>query len=336
MQTSLSAARHRRSAPSKPWLLAGALVLGLLALSSLGIGATNVSVWSVLTGGADATTTQVLLISRIPRTLALVLSGAAMAVAGALMQMLARNRFVEPSTAGTVESATLGLLAVALLAPELPPFGKMLVAAGFALAGTALFLAILRRLPLHAALVVPLVGLVLGGVIQSVTTFFAYRFDLLQSVHAWTTADFSGVLQGRYELLWIAGGLALVAYVAADRFTAAGLGEHFARNIGVDHRQLLRLGLLIVALVTAAVVVTAGVVPFLGLIVPNVVSLLMGDNLRRTLPWIALAGAAFVLACDIVGRLLLHPYEVPIGTVVGIVGSAIFLALLLRGRSHRP
>ena len=120
MQTSVSAARHRRSAPSKPWLLAGALVLGLLALSSLGIGATNVSVWSVLTGGADATTTQVLLISRIPRTLALVLSGVAMAVAGALMQMLARNRFVEPSTAGTVESATLGLLAVALLAPELP------------------------------------------------------------------------------------------------------------------------------------------------------------------------------------------------------------------------
>lgn len=331
-----AAATQRRQAPRPHWLLAGVLVVCALAIASLGIGATHVSLLSLLAGGGDATTLQVLLVSRIPRTLALVLSGVGMAVAGALMQMLARNRFVEPSTAGTVESATLGLLAVALLAPGLHPFGKMLVAAAFALAGTALFLAILQRLPLRSALVVPLVGLVLGGVIQSVTTFFAYRFDLLQSMHAWTTADFSGVLQGRYELLWIAGALALVAYVAADRFTAAGLGEAFARNIGVDHRQLVRFGLLIVALVTAAVVVTAGVVPFLGLIVPNVVSLLLGDNLRRTLPWIALAGAGFVLACDIVGRLLLHPYEVPIGTVVGVVGSAMFLVLLLRGRERQP
>ena len=68
-------------------------------------------------------------------------------------------------------------------------------------------------------------------------------------------------------------------------------------------------------------VVTAGSIPFLGLIVPNAVSLLLGDNMRRAIPWVAILGGVFVLACDIVGRLLIHPYEIPLGTVVGVVGS---------------
>lgn len=312
------------------------MVLLVLALATLSlfIGASQVSLLTLFSAQPDAMASQVLLISRIPRTLALVLSGMSMAVAGSIMQMLARNRFVEPSTAGTVESASLGMLAVALIAPGLPPFGKMLVASAFALAGTALFLALLRRIPLRSALIVPLVGLVLGGVISAVTTFLAYRYEMLQALHAWTSGDFSAVLRGRYELLWISLGLTVLAYAAADRFTVAGMGEDFAANIGLNHRRMVNLGLVIVAMVTACVVVTAGIVPFLGLIVPNLVSLFMGDNMRRSLPWVALLGAVFVLACDIVGRLILYPYEIPIGTVVGVVGSALFLIMLLRGRAR--
>ncbi|MGI6854422.1 ABC transporter permease [Mesorhizobium sp. 1B3] len=302
----------------------------MLAATSLFVGVSNVSIGTLLSDDTSAHAAQVLIISRVPRTLALLLAGAGMAVAGVIMQMLARNRFVEPSTAGTVESASLGILAVMLLAPDMPVFARMLVASLFALAGTSLFLAILRRIPLRSVLVVPLVGIMLGGVISAVATFFAYRYDMLQSLNAWTTADFSGVLRGRYELLWISFALTLTAYVAADRFTVAGMGEAFATNIGLNHRRIVALGLFIVSMVTAAVVVTVGMIPFLGLIVPNVVSLAMGDNLRRSLPWIAVVGAAFVLVCDIVGRLVLYPYEVPIGAVIGVVGSALFLYLLLR------
>lgn len=329
----MGAVRHG-PAPSNWWLLALAVGVSGLALISLFVGVSQVSLESLLWPGEDDMAMRVLVISRIPRTLALVLVGVSMAVAGTIMQMLARNRFVEPSTAGTVESAGLGLLVMALLAPGLPLLAKMVVAALFALAGTALFLSILQRVPLRSALLVPLIGLVLGGVIHAVSTFFAYRFDLLQSMHAWTTGDFSAVLRGRYEMLWLALALAAGAYVAADRFTVAGLGEDFATNAGLRHRRLVVLGLVIVSVITAAAVVTAGVVPFIGLIVPNVVSLFMGDNLRRSLPWIAGLGAAFVLACDIAGRLLLFPYEVPIGTVMGMVGSALFLTLLLRGRAR--
>ncbi|GGD28550.1 ABC transporter permease [Aureimonas glaciei] len=323
-----------RSATRRFWLGGGFLCVLLLGLVSLLIGVSDFSPAALLSGGDAAASLHLLLVSRLPRTLALVLAGSGMAIAGLLMQMLARNRFVEPSTAGTVESATLGILVVSLLAPGLPVIAKMLVAALFALAGTGLFLAILRRLPHRSSLVVPLVGLMLGGVISAVVSFFAYHFDMMQSLGAWTTGDFSGVLRGRYELLWIAFALTGLAYVAADRFTVAGLGEDFATSLGLNYRKVLALGLVIVAMVTAVVVVSVGSIPFLGLIVPNVVSLIMGDNVRRSLPFVALLGAGFVLACDILGRLVRYPYEIPIGTVMGIIGSGLFLYLLLRKQAR--
>lgn len=301
-----------------------------LAIVSLFIGVSDVTPATLFSARPEDRAVQVLLISRVPRTLAILLAGTAMAVSGMIMQMLARNRFVEPSTAGTVESATLGILVVTLAAPSAPILVKMLVAAVFALAGTALFIRILREIPLRSVLMVPLVGIMLGGVIDSVTTFFAYRFELLQSLSAWTMGDFSGVLRGRYELLWLSFVLTASAYVAADRFTVAGMGEDFTTNLGLNYRRVLTFGLAIVAMVTAIVVVTVGTIPFLGLIVPNVVRMAMGDNVRRTIPWIAVTGAAFVLLCDIAGRLVRYPYEIPIGTVFGVVGSGLFLYLLLR------
>ncbi|EEZ34218.1 ferric anguibactin transport system permease protein FATD [Brucella sp. NF 2653] len=311
-------------------LAAAVIVVAVLAVISLFIGVSDVSLHTLFGKASTDRATEVLLISRIPRTLAIILAGMSMAVAGMIMQMLTRNRFVEPSTAGTVESASLGILLVILFAPETPVFGKMLVASLSALAGTALFLRILRSIPLRSVLVVPLVGIMLGGVINAITTFIAYRFDLLQSLNSWTTGDFSGVLRGRYELLWIAFTLTVVAYVAADRFTVAGLGEDFTTNLGLNYRRVVTLGLVIVSMVSASVVVTVGMIPFLGLIVPNVVSMFIGDNMRRAVPWVALLGAGLVLACDIVGRLIRFPYEIPIGTMMGVVGSAIFLYLLLR------
>ncbi len=319
--------------PLKLFLPALLLTL-LLAIVSLFVGVRDVSPFALFHGTADQRDLMVLVASRVPRTIALLLAGCGMAIAGTIMQMLARNRFVEPSTAGTVESAGLGMLTVLLIAPDMPVILKMLVAGAFAMAGTAVFLSILRAIPLRSILMVPLVGIMLGGMISAVTTFFAYRFDLLQSMGAWANGDFSIVLRGRYEILWIAFALTVTAYIAADRFTVAGMGEDFSSNLGLNYRKVMTLGLVIVSMVTACVVVTAGVVPFLGLIVPNVVSMIMGDNLRRSLPWIGLCGAALVLVCDIIGRVINAPFEIPVGAVLGIVGSFFFLYMLL-GRRNR-
>ncbi|MDJ0091483.1 iron chelate uptake ABC transporter family permease subunit [Pantoea allii] len=314
-------------------LLIALSVIGLLSLISLFIGATTTSPVSLFAGNTTSTIS-ILLASRIPRTLALLLAGSSMAVAGLIMQMLSRNRFVEPGTAGTIESATLGLLLAALLAPGLPVLARMLVACCTALLGTLLFLVILRLSPMRSPLMVPLVGLMLGGVINAMATFLAYRFDLIQSLVAWSTGDFSSVLRGRYELLWISFGAAVLAYIAADRFTVAGLGQNFANNLGLNYRLTLITGLVIVSIVTAAVVATVGAIPFVGLVVPNIISMMIGDNLRRSVPWTATLGAGFVLSCDILGRSVNQPFEIPVGPIIGIAGSVIFLFILKRGAAR--
>ena len=304
-------------------LLPVALALPLLAAASL------------LVGVGDAGGPEILLASRVPRTLALVLAGAGMAVAGVIMQLVAQNRFVEPSTAGTAESATFGMLLVTLLAPDAPVVVKMLAATASSLAGTFLFLRVLRAMPLRARLTVPLVGIMLGGIVGAASTFIALRTDMLQFLGTWQAGDFSTVLRGRYELLWLAAILTLVAYATADRITIAGLGRDAAINLGLDHRRVVAGAVTLVAMITAVTIATVGAIPFLGLVVPNLVAMVAGDNLRRSLPLVALAGAGLLLLCDVLGRVIRYPYEIPVGTVMGVVGSAVFLALLLRpGARH--
>lgn len=314
------------------WLLLG--LTFVLAIASVFIGVYSINWGDIRSGSEEFQSQMVLVVSRIPRTIAIILVGASTSISGMIMQMLSRNRFVSPGTAGTVESASLGVLIVSLLYPGAPIGIKILFATVVAMVGTGAFLLILRRIPIKSPLMVPLIGIMFGGVIGSVTSFFAYRYELLQSLSAWTNGDFSRILRGRYELLYLAGFLTLLSWFAADRFTVAGLGEAFTKNLGLNYGRVLAFGLTIVAAVTAVNVVTVGAIPFLGLIVPNVVSAMMGDNVRTTAPWVAVFGAAFLLACDIAGRTLRYPYEIPISVVVGVVGGVMFLAILLRRKER--
>lgn len=273
-------------------------------------------------------------VSRIPRTAAALLCGSALAVAGVIMQSLVRNRFVEPSTTGVTEGAMLGLIGITLIAPGAPIMAKMLVATGSALLSLGGFLALLRGLRPRDPFMVPLIGLIWGGILSAGATWFAWSADLVQYLGAWMSGDFSGVIAGRYELLWIAGLVAVLAYLAADRLTIAGLGRERATGLGLNHARAMQLGLSAVAVVIALVVVTVGAIPFLGLVVPNLVSRIMGDNLRATLPVVAVAGGALTLAADITGRLIRFPYEIPVGTVLGVAGAAIFLTVLLWRPAH--
>jgi iron complex transport system permease protein len=326
-----------RARPSRAWVgvLVGVL-LAVLAVTSLFVGVSDVSPSALLDGGTDGDAAFLLVASRIPRTLAVVLVGASLGIAGLIMQMLVRNKFVEPGTTGVSEFATLGMLVTMVFLPGLAVVGKMAVAAAFGLFGTWVFLRVVRVVPVRQLVLVPLVGIMLGGVVGAVTTFVAYRLDLLQSLGQWSQGSFATVMQGRYEFLWIAGAMVVVAWIAADRFSVIGLGEEFATNLGLDYRRVVAVGMLIIAVITAAVLVTAGLIPFLGLVVPNVVSLIIGDNVRRAIPWVAGIGAVFVLACDLVARVVRMPYEIPLSVVVGVVGAALFLWLLLRrgSRAH--
>ncbi|QMT31079.1 ABC transporter permease [Alysiella filiformis] len=301
----------------------------ILFIASLSIGVASFS-WAQLFSGSLNDSSQVMLISRLPRTFALVLTGASMAVAGMIMQILLKNRFVEPSMVGASQSAALALLLMALLAPSATLMLKMSVAAVAAVLGMLLFMRITRRLPPTATLLVPLIGIIFGGVIESVATFIAYEYDMLQLLSVWRSGDFSGVLLGRYELLWLTGIMAILAYVIADQLTIVGLGDSVAANLGLNRNTILWAGLMIVALITSLVVVTVGNIPFIGLVVPNIVSRLLGDRLRASLPAVALLGASLVLLCDVIGRVIVFPFEIPVSTVFGVLGTVLFLFLLFR------
>ena len=321
--------------PRRTWVgaLIGVLLL-LLAAASLFIGVSDVSPLAVLTGGQDSTAALLHVESRIPRTVAVIHVGASLGIAGLIMQMLVRNKFVEPGTTGVTEFATLGMLVTIIFWPGMAVVGKMGVAAVFGLVGTWVFLRVIRAIPVRQLVLVPLVGIMLGGVVASVTTFFAYRLDLLQSLGQWAQGSFATVMQGRYEFLWIAAVMVVIAWIAADRFSVIGMGEEFATNLGLHYRRVVGIGMVIIAVITAAVLVTAGMIPFLGLVVPNIVSLIIGDNVRRSVPWVSGLGAVFVLGCDIIARVVRFPYEIPLSVIVGVIGAGLFLWLLLRRRGH--
>ncbi|OSI17785.1 iron ABC transporter permease [Neisseria dentiae] len=314
-----------------PFLALNLIMLMLLFAASLSVGVADFS-WAKLFEFSDDM--QLMLTSRLPRTFAIVLTGASLGVAGMIMQILMRNRFVEPSMVGASQSAALGLLLMALFFPAAALMVKMSVAAAAALGGMLVFMALIRRLPPTAQLMVPLVGMIFGGVIESAAVFIAYETEMLQLLGVWQQGDFSGVLLGRYELLWLTGILAVAAYLIADQLTIVGLGETVAVNLGLNRNTILWAGLIIVALITSLVVVTVGNIPFIGLVVPNIVSRMMGDKLRQSLPAVALMGAGMVLLCDIIGRLIRFPFEIPVSTVFGVTGTVLFLYLLLRKPAH--
>lgn len=305
-------------------LLAATLALSVL---SLGVGAADASLWDALVH-ADEEALHVLITSRLPRLLAILCTGAGMSIAGLIMQQLCANKFVSPTTGATISSAQFGILLALLFMPESTLWGRALFAFAAAVAGTWLFVWVVMRLPMKDVMLVPLVGIMFGNVIGGITNFLAFRFDMTQALSTWLVGGFSLVLKGRYELVWLVAPMIVLAMVYARHFNIVGMGKDFSKNLGVSYEFILFLGLTIAAMITAAVVTVVGAISYIGLIVPNIVALYKGDDVRSTIPDTALFGALFVLACDLIGRVVIAPYELPIELIVGSVGSLTFIGLI--------
>lgn len=318
---------HRLSAKTRPplaeWkLLAGiAVVAGLLAVSLV------VGQYDIL-GNDDGT--DMFWTTRVPRTIALVLSGMAMAMSGMVMQLLTQNRFVEPTTTGTTEWAGLGLLVALYFIPNPSLTVRMVVAVVFAFVGTMVFFGFLRRVALKSSLIVPIIGIMLGAVVSSISTFFAMQTDMLQSLGIWFAGSYTSVIRGQYEVLWVVAIVVVLVFVFADRLTVAGLGKDIATNVGLNYERVVLLGVGLVAIASGVVTVVVGMLPFIGLIVPNLVSMFRGDDLRSNLPWVCLLGIAVVTVCDIIGRTIIAPFEMPVSVILGVVGAVVFVVLIIR------
>ena len=302
-----------------------AVLLALTSVASLFVGVTDITPSSLLSDG----NWQIFLISRLPRLLAILCTGVGMSVAGLIMQQLCMNKFVSPSTGATISSAQMGILFALVFAPNASLAGRAAFAFVFAIAGTWLFVWFVQKIAFKDVVLVPLVGIMFGYVIGGITNYFAFKFELTQALSTWLVGHFSMVLRGRYEIVWLCAPLVVIAFVFANHFNIVGMGKEFAGNLGVPYELVLFSGLGIAAMITAATVAVVGSIPYIGLVVPNIVAMFKGDKIRGTLPDTALLGALFVLVCDVIARVAIAPYELPIGLVSGIVGSALFIGLLM-------
>lgn len=308
--------------------------MGLVFLSviSLFVGVIDLDVPSLLSGNWDQW--EIFLLSRLPRLLAILCTGVGMSVAGLIMQQLCMNKFVSPTTGATISSAKFGILLALLFMPNSTLWSRAIFAFVMAALGTWVFVWFIQRIQFKDVVMVPLVGIMFGNVIGGITNYLAYQYEMTQALSTWEVGHFSLVVQGRYELVYLAVPMVILAVLFANHFNIVGMGKDFSRNLGVPYNVVLFGGLTIAAMITAAVVVVVGAISYIGLIVPNVVAMFKGDRIRGTLVDTALFGAIFVLGCDVIARTVIAPYELPIELVVGILGSVIFIALLLYRLNH--
>lgn len=301
----------------------------VLSILSLFIGVSQLGLSDIFHLSAEQR--NILFSSRIPRTVSIIISGSSLALAGLIMQQMMQNKFVSPTTAGTMEWAKLGILIALVFFPHAHILIKLLFAMLLSIAGTFFFMKLIQIIRFKDVIFVPLLGIMIGGIISSLTTFIALRTNAVQSIGNWLNGNFAIITSGRYEILYLSIPLFIVTYTFANYFTIAGMGKDFSHNLGVNYERIMMFGLTITATMTALVVVTVGALPFLGLIVPNIVSIYRGDHLKHALPHTVLLGAIFVLFSDILGRLIVYPYEINIGLTLGVFGTFIFLAMLLKG-----
>ncbi len=277
---------------------------------------------------------EIFLISRLPRLLAILCTGVGMSVAGLIMQQLCMNKFVSPTTGATISSAQFGILLAFLFAPNSTLWGRAAFSFMCAILGTWIFVWFIQRIQFKDVVMVPLVGIMFSNVVTGITNFLAYKYEMTQALSSWLVGHFSIVIRGRYELVWLTLPLVVLAFVFANHFNIVGMGKDFSQNLGVHYNLVLFMGLTIAAMITASVVVVVGSISYIGLIVPNLVAMFKGDQIRGTLVDTALFGALFVLICDMIGRVVIYPYELPIELIVGIIGSILFIGLLLYRLRH--
>jgi iron complex transport system permease protein len=304
----------------------------LLCGISLLAGARQMSGYQLITLSDDAWLT--LTASRLPRLITVSLTGVGLSICGVILQHIVRNKFVEPATSGGLDAAKLGILVSLTLMPTAGAGSRMLAALLFCFAANVVFITIVRRIKFTNTVLIPVIGLMYGGVLSALAEFYAYRHNILQSMQGWLLGDFSKIVQGHYEIIYLILPVIVLTYLYAHRFTVLGMGEDIATSLGMNYLVTSTLGLMLVAITVSVTVIAVGAIPFVGLVIPNLVALYYGDNLTRTLPAVALSGASLLLACDIVGRLLLYPFEVPIGLTTACVGGILFMVLIV-GRTQR-
>ena len=347
----VSAPPTRRHVTGARLIALSFMLLVLVALMSLCLGPTGITLAALprviaahFAPSSDAITAReqlVLIDIRLPRTLLAMFVGASLAVAGAMMQGLFRNPLADPGLIGVSAGAALAAVATIALAngiagPLLKPLGiYALPFAAFAGGGlmTLILVGVAGR---HGQLMIGtllLAGIALGALAGAVTGLIAYASDdrELRDLTLWSMGSLGGANWPKvFAVLPFAALVLVLAPRLIRGLNGFLLGEAEAFHLGVDVEKTKRSTILATAACVGAAVAVAGIIGFVGIVVPHIVRIIAGPDHRVVLPGSAILGAVLVLVADILARMIVRPAELPIGIVMAAIGAPVFLHLVLK------
>ena len=316
------------------------LTFFLSALLSICLGAVNMTIlelWQALCSGPRGRGGYIFWYSRLPRTAACLLSGAALAVSGAVIQSVLHNRLASPGIIGVNAGAGLAVT----LCCALGLFSGWAVAGGAflgAMGAMLLVVSIARRTGASRTTVIlagVAVNAILNALSEAITTLIP---EVAMMSVDFRAGGFASVSHIRILPAAALIGVSLLALLLMrNELDVLALGDDTAKSLGLPVKQMRTLLLALAAMLAGAAVSFAGLLGFVGLIVPHAMRKLVGNDSRLLLPLCVLSGAAFVTLCDTFGRLAFAPYEVPVGIIMSVIGGPVFLALILKrkgGHGH--
>ena len=309
------------------------LMLILSVVISISYGSTSIpfdTVWSaIFSFDTDVTSHQVIQEIRIPRAISAALVGAFLAVSGSIMQGMTRNPLASPSILGVTDGAALSLVIMLAAFPMISSMG--LTVASFVGAGVAvaliLFIGSFSKggiTPVKLALA----GVAIGTMLRSISTILSLHFNLEKEVGFWLAGELSGTSWSSVNILFFSGIIGLpIALFLAKSITVLSLGEDMATNLGQNSLLIKALGIISILILTGAAVSVAGVVGFVGLIVPHITRFIMGTDYKWIIPSSAIFGALLLVLSDLVSRYINAPFETPVGAITSLIGVPFFLYL---------
>lgn len=300
-----------------------------LSILSLFVGVNSVSVCELF--HSDSLGWVILRTTRLPRTISIILSGATLSLSGLLMQQLTQNKFTSPATVGTNASARLGLILALMLYPKTSLLNRAVFAFIFAVTGTLVFIALMDRVRIKNSIVVPILGLMLGNVVSSFGTYIAFELDIVQDISSWLQGNFSLLDSTNYQLIFFSLISFFFIVIFAHYFSIMALGQDLVTELGISYQTFRLIGIVLIALGSASVLLTVGNISFVGIVIPNLVSLRYGDHFKKNIFSVCVFGMIFLLCADILARVLIFPFEIPVSVIVGILGSVCFIFLIFRG-----
>ena len=288
---------------------------------------------------ADNLDAQLFFVARLPRVLAAAVVGSGLAMAGVVFQALLRNPLASPDTLGVSAGATLGALIVITFHVDVSAFGVSSIPVG-SFAGAVGALAIVYALSVArrrgtSTTVLLLAGIALSALLAALGRFVQVMGDFTDTFRnlRWMMGSLDVASYGEIAVAVVPVSAALVAIISLTRaLDLLSLGADAAESRGVDYKRAERIALISASLSTGAAVSLGGPVPFVGIIVPHMVRLMVGADHRLVVPSSAMFGAAFLTVCDIVARTAFRGVEMPVGTITAILGGPFFLWLLFRRR----